>query len=712
MNKKHVFFAISGLFIALLAAIIIINWNKHLIYLSSGEVIKADRVWVVLEDVYYEKGYGTLERLKLNQVDQIISANFSSVYDWETFLAHEISSLHSVFDLSSIRMIFWGILLLGFGLYVAVSVHRYFHNHTLFKDPKKDDQKGVRAIHISSQLSDFNKILLYFLNLFLLQTNTGKKDKYEYRQLEFKGPLDTSVYEFRIKKGQQKLTRRISMGRIGEESSARSKCFYVIYDDHIVVKIPPDPIADFDKYIKNINADRRIAAIIAPRECLVARLGIVLNRIPGFADAFRQFQGDEEDKYVAILKASPKFQEFLKIGGSFAFFMDLSKFFFLGQVLKDCHDHSGLIEKELENHLELIWNPDTFVNRYGEDAADLCFKLQNMFNRFDDQLISLSVPEFQKKTWFKYIFTANAPNGETPKIPPQAVDHMVRIRDQHAEALAAYRQILKETAHEQTFRQNIPRIQSICSQILELLAWLFFKDVAIRDLKPDNMLVVGDPERFPQFLNAADGFELGLIDVEIAAFVGSGKTIDQPKIGWTPFYATPTHMFLNSVLEGLYDDAANILKLQDWFAVSAICYEVVTGEKLFRKTGAIISSLGRELPAFFDNPSKMKQFAKIAGAKFWPNAAKEFEFKITANKSILSTVKVDLLKNAKKMFSDSGVGAKNNDIRNILALKNSKITAYDLIRLMFEHVKESMFEEKWLALVSNSHAGFNKNNAP
>jgi hypothetical protein len=709
MKIKFVFFAVVALFTALLAAFIITNWNKHIIFLSSGKVIEADRVWVINDDVYYEKGYGTLEKLKTDNVDQIVSADFSSIDDWKIILAHKMSSQHGVFKILSMRMAWIGILF-AFGLYVFASLFRRLLELRLHKTEKTDEKKEVRVIHISPQLSDFKKVLLYFLNLYFLQAAADKKDKFEYQLLEIKGPMGTSVYEFRINKGGKWHSRRISMGRIGEESGARSKCFYVIYDDHFVVKIPPDAIADFDEYIKSINADRRIAEILSPRKCLVARMGIVLKKVPGFADFVGRFPGDEEGKCIAGLKTSPEFQELLKIAGSFAFFVDLSKHFFLGGILKDFHDPSSLIEKELEKNLEMIWHPDAFVNRYGEDAIDICFELQKMFNRFDDQLNSLSVPEFQKKSWFKSIFMDNPQEEDTQKNLPQAVNVIDEIQGQYSDTMNAYTKILQKIAHEQTFGHNIPRIQNICTQMLELLAWLFFKEVAIRDLKPDNMIVVGDPAKFPQFLDMPDGFELGLIDLEIAAFVGSGENrIDQPKLGWTPFYATPTHMFLNSVLKNLYNDVAYILKLQDWYAAVAICYETVTGEKLFVSTAKIISSLAKELPGYFDDPAKMKQFAKKAGAKFWPNAAKEFEFKIMSNKSILTAVSIDLLKNTKKMLTDTGFGSKNENIRSLLTSRHPKINAYDLIRLMFEHVKESMFEEKWMALVSNSRRESNGN---
>ena len=129
-------------------------------------------------------------------------------------------------------------------------------------------------------------------------------------------------------------------------------------------------------FVELLDAGTRNAEILKPRECLVARLWIVLKRVPRFANFVENFQGDDERKCMAGLKASPEYQEYLKIAGSFAFFMDLSRYFFLGQILKDCHDPGSLIEKELNKNMDMIWNPETFVNRYGEDTTDLCFELQ------------------------------------------------------------------------------------------------------------------------------------------------------------------------------------------------------------------------------------------------------------------------------------------------------------------------------------------------
>ena len=649
MKIKHFIFAATCLVLVFLGIIIISNWNKHILYLTSGEIIEADKTWVIFDEVYYEKGIGTLFTLKTRQVDRIVSASFSSLDDWKIILSHEMSAKRGVFDFLMSR-IFWLCFLGVICVFVSMTLIRWFLSCQKNKMQKTDVDEELRFIHISSQVSDSKKVILYFLNLFLLQAKARKNDRYEYRQLEIKGPLNTSVYEYRIHRGGQWQSRRISLGRIGEDSGARSKCFCVIYDDHFVIKIPPEPITDFNEYIQSIQADRRIADIIAPRECLVPKLSIVLKKIPAFAKFMATSNGDDEKKCMDGLKASPEFQEFLKIAGSFAFYMDLSKYFFLGQILNECHDTSDVIAKELKQHQDMIWLPASFTDRYGEDSSDLCFELQNIFHFFDDQLNDTSIPEFQKKTWFKSILKDSESNNPQ-NIPSDAAAALTKIKNQHSHTFHAYKKLLQKSAREQSFKQNHSRIQSICSRLIELLAWLFFKDIAIRDLKPDNLLVAGDPSKYPQFLSDANGFELGLIDVEIAVYVGSGNNeIDQPKLGWTPFYATPSHLFVNNVLKELFIDISYIFKLQDWYATVAMIYQAVTGEKLFINTAGTMASLAKELPKYFQDQAKMTMFAKKAGARFWKDAGKEFEFKIKENEALLRSVNIEIFKNVKKMF--------------------------------------------------------------
>ena len=712
MKFKHILISAACLFLTVFALFIFSNWNKHILYLTSGEIIEADKAWVVFDDVYYEKGVGTLYTLNSDQVDRIVSASFSSLDDWIIILTYEMSAKRGIFEFIMNRTIWLGIFIV-IGSIVSIFLIRCFISQDSNKKQKIDDEQDIRCIHISSQVSDFKKVILYFLNLYLLQAQAKKSDKYTYQQLDNKGPLNTIVYEFKILKGGQWQSRRISMGRIGEDSGARSKCFYVIYDDHFVVKIPPEPITDFDEYIQSIKADRRISDILAPRECLVPKLSIVLKKIPAFAKFIEKSQGDDEKICINGLQDSPKFQDFLKIAGSFAYYMDLSKYFFLGEILIECHDTKGLIEKEYKQHQELIWIPASFTDRYGESSSDLCFELQNIFNHFDNLLNNNTVHDFEKKAWFNSVFIDPETAADSKDIPSEAIAVISKIRNQHSHTLSAFKKILHKKAYEQSLKQNNAKIQSICSRMIELLAWLFFKDVAIRDLKPDNILVAGDPSKYPQFLSSANDFELGLIDVEIAVFVGAkNNAIDQPKLGWTPFYATPTHMFINDVLKDLFDDIGYILKLQDWYAIVAMIFQAVTDKKMFVRTAAVLASLGKELPLYFNNQVEMTMFAKKASVKFWNSATDEFERQLKENEPILKTVHLEIFKNAKKMFRAAGDKSGKEIIGSRLSAINSQISAYDVMQYMFGHIRQQMYNEKWNKPVVSAQQKDNGNVRP
>jgi len=105
-----------------------------------------------------------------------------------------------------------------------------------------------------------------------------------------------------------------------------------------VVKIPPELVTDINEYILNIRADQRIADMLSPRDCLVPRVSMILNRIPAFVKTIGKPAATSEQSCLEGLISFTKFQKFLKIGAGYGFFMDFSRHFFLGQILKECHD--------------------------------------------------------------------------------------------------------------------------------------------------------------------------------------------------------------------------------------------------------------------------------------------------------------------------------------------------------------------------------------
>ena len=55
------------------------------------------------------------------------------------------------------------------------------------------------------------------------------------------------IYELRVKHMEDWAKRRMTIGPLGEESGSKSKCYFVIYDVHLVLKTPARPIDDFEE---------------------------------------------------------------------------------------------------------------------------------------------------------------------------------------------------------------------------------------------------------------------------------------------------------------------------------------------------------------------------------------------------------------------------------------------------------------------------------
>lgn len=694
MRIKSIALILTAIILLFPAVVVISNWNRHLLVLSNGDVIEARRTWEVLGEVFYETKDGNMESVSTEAVEKLAHGGFSGFDDWMLLLNHALKARQGIFGWV-MNKIAW-LVCLGF-IAIGGAVFCYqFWRKKIGQREKSDQEENLTIVPIAPDLPDEEKLLLFFLNIYLLQCQAKETDGWRYRPTDGKGPLNTAVYELCANIDGQWKTRRISLGRIGGDSGARSKCYYVIFDDHLVVKLPPEPNADFNVYLESIRADKRIAGILAPRECLVPKLSLVLDKIPSFGKHLEAVRGADDNNCMEVLKAHPNYRDVFRIGGSYAYFMDLAKYFFLSQILKECHDAGDAVEKELNTYLELIWDPQAFAGRYGEEASDFCFDLQKLFHLFTKQLNNDLIPDFQKKSWFAALFMEEGGPGDTPKIPVETAKVLALIRRRHTGVVEAYKKLLAKSAREQLVKKNALKIQNIGSRLLELLALLFSRNISVRDLKPDNLLVAGDPANYPNFLLSAAAFEIGLIDVEMAAYVGAeNRYMEQPKIGGTPAYATPAQLLVNEVLLELYDDLSHIYKLQDWYAMVAMIYETVTGEKLFEETACVMVSIGRELPRHFGDREKLIQFAKTASLQFWASATREFEGKVREHQDILRAVNVELFDNVKNMFKKAAGKSEDDGIRGRLERLGSRVAVNELLDCMFGHIREIMAKTRW-----------------
>lgn len=513
---------------------------------------------------------------------------------------------------------------------------------------------GVKNFKKNTSTSDKERVLAFFFQLFKQQVGALPGAPTRLSLIESRPTCPNDTYEMRVKLENDWASRRMSIGLLGQGGGSRSKCFYVIYDSHMVLKIPSMPIPEFSKYRKKIKAEAKIVDKLYPRECIVPRMAVILKAVYTIKESEYLSEEVQEAKYVHLLEVNPEYQEYLKIGSSFAFFMDLAKHFFLSTTLEEIHrDDQRIVSEALKQH-ELLWDQHGFACRYGEDVSAVCHELQDAYYRnegglrllIEEAQIIEDIPMFQLKQWFLNHLAGEKVDAATEDLPQDFIDRVNRflyrvLRDNHQQ-VERYRQSVSQYIKEMHFSQHRIQFENLASNTLELLAWIDEKDVTMRDLKPENLFVAGDTNVYPLFLNDPKKFSIGLIDVETAVVMGSNNAeeIPQPQLAGTPLYATPSHLLSNVILEEVYGDVRTILHLQDWYATIAIIYKIITGKNMFSATAMVFPDLVKQIklmdPA---GPDMDKDMARI-NRLFWTSAVAEFKQSLAVDMDIFERIEV------------------------------------------------------------------------
>ncbi len=509
-------------------------------------------------------------------------------------------------------------------------------------------------------------VIRYFLRIFKHQINASTQDKSELKRMDvttFGSKFHT--FEMNVEHKGEKESRRMTIAPLGEDSGSKSMCFYVIYDDHLVVKIPPTPITDLAKYLDSIHADQRIVFRLKPRECVVPCVSVILKRVHAFEG---ENIGPEkiEGKYISWLKNNPEHQEYLKVDDAFVFFMDLSKYSILGDVLARMHqEKDDQVFQEIVDNRGVILEYQNFEGRYGKARASICFDFQEIYLKYEagiqeifkqDRKMAASL-QYKTEEWF-LIHLAERELGEAEKdLSPQLVSEIntliAGLLEENREIVTRYREMIHSHINKKYFSINRYKMEGIITNTLDLLALLKEKGVAMRDFKPDNLLVTGDPEKNPNFLSAPDEYNLGLIDVETAVIYETHDKIGQPQLGGTPFFATPSQLFSNKFLEETFGDVAGILYLQDWYAAVAMIYYVVTGERLFEQTARLLPVIIKTIQKSVAKKQKTSEFMEKVNRMFWESAVPEFKNKLEDKEKILRSIISEIPGNAKEMLLDN-----------------------------------------------------------
>jgi serine/threonine protein kinase len=666
------------------AALFVYLTDKHVIILNNGTIITVeDKKIIYLYDgtVIYKDEIIEKDDIHAYEKRNILHL-FLVVRNTTTSMWNRLESDTSTFfKKNKIPTAFKSILpLILTGLLIFFLI-RQRSKRAVKEIPQNivDQENKAAASEIKDELPTRLDIVRFFLNLFKCQIGADPDAKVEFVPLMSKSAGPNHIYELRVEHMADWAKRRMTIGPLGEEAGSKSKCYYVIYDVHMVVKVPAKPVTDFEYYIGSIKKEVAIVNKLIPKECIVPRVSVVLGQIHTFPHSEDIPAERLEDKYINWVRRSPEYQDYLKINSTFVYFMDLSQYYFLGHILDELHDIKNLIVREIFENAEIIFEPAKFKGRYGVEK-DAIFEVREVYNRVEADIrrlvaqtgINSNIPIYQFQFWFYSSLAQKEVTEDSDKYPPTFVHQLnlllKKAMQENSGVIDIYRRTIKNYVYMSSFEQNSAQMSAISVNLLDILAWFRQKRVSMRDLKPDNLFVAGDPARYPLFLRSAEEFSLGIIDVETAVDFEKSKytKTKQPLLGGTPFYATPSHFIRNEVLNIKFGNLGKILHLQDWHATLVMIYKVVTGELLFEQTAKLFGDL-RNMMISANKPENFESdiFEK-ASRIFWHRAVAEFQYKMDEKEKSLRAIEVILPETVKYMF---GKVAAKERISLALAIK-------------------------------------------
>jgi hypothetical protein len=508
-------------------------------------------------------------------------------------------------------------------------------------------------------MAHIEHIIQFFIDIFILQSGSSDGGNWQrkYKMIP-SGASPDITYELNICRGSDVKTRRMSIRRIGAIAESKSACYMVTYDDFLVIKIPPVPLADFDRYLESIEVEKQISEQLKPSVIsLTPGLSTILRKFPDISNKLVQTKEVSEEDYNRLLKKEPQYQRYLKIDGQFVFFMELSQHVFFDQIIANIHSEKERVSEEINKNSHVFDDLAAFEGVYGNGKDDIFGSINELCKRFylklDDFLsrhfAEPVVAEYEKREWLfaklAGIHSEINRNESVAGFADEIEQLLARVLDENEQTVEKFLGHVRSCVRKKIFDNHRSKMETLIVKMLDVLYRLKDSGVAIRDLKPDNMLVAGECEHGQYRLSDPDQYDLGLIDLETAvAFKGGGNGLEgQPLLAGTPSYMTPSHLFSNPVLNDFFEiNICVVFYLQDWFAATGIIFCIATGQRLFEKTARLLPEIIRVKNRGLKRDDPETEILKNVSRIFWKTAADEFTEKIRSNLLQLKNIHLSL----------------------------------------------------------------------
>ena len=663
------------LWLSLSVVTVLLGWwtanglQRQALIQKNGNSFSADEVWLEGDKIFYQRGK-EVAWLELAAVEEIVLGSLRDPTCYGPLLrCHFRDTMAKVTGLLAFGPameeiservksrgghLMWMALVLTLGF--LVFLYAAWGRKLIAKRAVLETGQREAADDLNPRLAGMADIEHFFLDLFREKSGALPGAPAGIDLIESNGRGTKRVVELKVKHEETWRSRRMTIAAIGENTGSKSQCFYVIYDTHMVVKVPPSPISDFEDYITRVRAGEKIMLKLAPKECVIPNVSVILKKIHTLPQTEKLAADLLEGEYIQWLRRAPEYQRFLKIAGSFVFFMDLSKYYFLSHVLESFHQAEDLIEADARTDSDILTDFSKIEAKYGDAGNQVWPDLNRAYRSFQDLIgdavarsdEKIDLSDWQIKTWFLSLMAGREHDAPPIKTSPgfrsYLKDGLQKFSAGHAEIGRRYKHLVNDHSRKRLLSRNRPLMGAMVTNLLALLVWLEENCVAMRDLKPDNLLVAGSSGDYPQFLSSADNYAVGLIDLETAVDYerGSYPAILQPQLGGTPYYGTPSHFFPNRLLHEMHRDLPLIFQLQDWYAAIGIIYEIVTGEILFQRTA---SELLQEMKVVMQTAAAggdLQSAYHRFSLKFWERSAAEIQKKLLSGARLLDRVQVSL----------------------------------------------------------------------
>jgi len=252
-------------------ALFVFFTDKQIIVLNDDSLRTVDQTWLSGDSLFYEID-GQIDFLDNSEIKTYGKRNIRHVFlgikgsiienlnQLEKGINPILERNHIPFELNLNHPLI--LLPLFLFLLILVWLRRFVKSGSKNIHKKKNNDLSQEP---KNELPTRLDIVRFFLNLFKYQIGAEPDATAEFVPLMSKTAGPNHIYELRVKHLEDWAKRRMTIGPLGEESGSKSKCYYVIYDVHMVVKIPSRPINDFEEYIDSIKKEVHIVNKLIPK---------------------------------------------------------------------------------------------------------------------------------------------------------------------------------------------------------------------------------------------------------------------------------------------------------------------------------------------------------------------------------------------------------------------------------------------------------------